>query len=164
MVPLIIASYKNSPNIVEIKQTAKYGKIYNYLKSKLGIGADHFSQPSLLTEAELLKIHSKQYLDSLHSSLVIAEIAELAMLAVIPAAVLQEKILKPMKYATGGTVLGLDLARQYGWAINLSGGYHHAKADRGSGFCFFADIPLAIILLREHDPGMRVLIIDLDAH
>jgi len=144
--------------------TAKYGKVYAYLKDELGIAQERFIHPSPVTEEELLKVHSKQYLDSLGSSQVIAGIAELGMLAALPAALLQEKILLPMKYATGGTVLGVSLARQYGWAINLSGGYHHAKADRGSGFCFYADIPIAVTLFLAEDPGARILIIDLDAH
>jgi histone deacetylase 11 len=51
-----------------------------------------------------------------------------------------------------------------GWAINLSGGYHHTKSDRSSGFGFYADVPIAINMLWEDDPELKVLIIDLDAH
>jgi histone deacetylase 11 len=144
--------------------TAKYGKIFRYLTEKLGIDPGRFVHPTCVSERQLLTVHTKEYLASLHDARVIAEIAELGVLSAIPAAVLQENVLKPMKYAAGGTVLGVDLALQYGWAVNLSGGYHHAKADSGSGFCFFADIPLAVALAREARAGLRVLIVDLDAH
>jgi histone deacetylase 11 len=144
--------------------TAKYGKVFRYLTEKLGIDSERFVHPTCVSERQLLTVHTKEYLDSLHDSRVISEIAELGVLSAIPAAVLQENVLKPMKYAAGGTVLGVDLALQYGWAVNLSGGYHHAKADSGSGFCFFADIPLAVALAREARRGLRVLIVDLDAH
>jgi len=53
---------------------------------------------------------------------------------------------------------------QHGWAINLSGGYHHAKAESGGGFCFFADIPLAVYKLFKENPKASIMIVDLDAH
>ena len=59
---------------------------------------------------------------------------------------------------------GSDLASAHGWAINLSGGYHHAKADEGGGFCFFSDIAIAARrVLRDRDHAV-ILVIDLDAH
>ena len=32
------------------------------------------------------------------------------------------------------------IAVQRGWAINLGGGFHHCSANRGGGFCAYADI------------------------
>jgi hypothetical protein len=40
------------------------------------------------------------------------------------------QILKPMRLATGGTVLACRLALEHGVAINLGGGYHHAERER----------------------------------
>jgi histone deacetylase 11 len=51
-----------------------------------------------------------------------------------------------------------------GWAINLSGGYHHAKKNSGEGFCYFSDVALAIYHLWEKDSTLKILFIDLDAH
>ncbi len=86
------------------------------------------------------------------------------MAAIVPNPILQKNVLVPKKYATGGTILGCELALEHGWAINLSGGYHHAKADSGGGFCFFADVPIAVKKLWEKRPDLPVMIIDLDAH
>ena len=48
-------------------------------------------------------------------------------------------------------------------ALSLSGGLHHALADRASGFCLYNDLALAIErLVRLH--GLRVAYLDLDAH
>jgi len=69
-----------------------------------------------------------------------------------------------MRYATGGTILGVELAFQYGWCINLAGGYHHAKGNSGGGFCFYADIPIAVHKALKKKPDLSVLIVDLDAH
>lgn len=85
------------------------------------------------------------------------------MLGYLPNFIIQRRILNPMRLATAGTVLAVELALQRGWAINLAGGYHHAKPDNGEGFCFFADIPLAV--KKQLEKGLkRVLIVDLDAH
>lgn len=47
-------------------------------------------------------------------------------------------------------------------AFNISGGLHHAQADRASGFCYVNDPVLAIHHLLE--AGKRVMYLDIDAH
>jgi acetoin utilization deacetylase AcuC-like enzyme len=58
-----------------------------------------------------------------------------------------------------------------GVAANLAGGTHHARADRGAGFCVFNDVAVAARLMqREHlqrtgsAERLRVIVIDLDVH
>ena len=60
-----------------------------------------------------------------------------------------------------------------GWAINLGGGFHHCCAEKGGGFCAYADITLAIRFLQRllpdsapatHQVARKAMIIDLDAH
>ncbi|XP_011604923.2 histone deacetylase 8 isoform X2 [Takifugu rubripes] len=47
-------------------------------------------------------------------------------------------------------------------AINWSGGWHHAKKDEASGFCYVNDAVLGILRLREKYE--RVLYVDVDLH
>ena len=47
-------------------------------------------------------------------------------------------------------------------AFNPSGGFHHAGAERASGFCYINDLVLAC--MRFSDKGKRVLYLDIDAH
>ena len=142
----------------------KYGKVYKYLVEKVGIDKNRFYHPEIVSEKELLSVHTKKYLSSLKYSVNVARIAELMIISLVPNFILQDRVLKPMRYATGGTILGCQLAMQHGWAINLSGGYHHAKAESGGGFCFFADIPLAVYKLFKENPELSIMIVDLDAH
>lgn len=142
----------------------KYGHVFKKLSERTGLAISDIYQPEAINNQELLEVHSPEYLDSLKSSSTVAQIAEVDILGMLPNSVLQNGLLKPMRYATAGTLMGAGLALEHGWAINLSGGYHHAKRDSGSGFCFFADIPLAVKKLRVIKPGIRILIIDLDAH
>ena len=55
---------------------------------------------------------------------------------------------------------------EYGWSINLSGGYHHASARKGGGFCIYADISLIIVnLMKKYSNKLKkIMILDLDAH
>jgi histone deacetylase 11 len=69
-----------------------------------------------------------------------------------------------MRYATGGTVLTCRLALEHGVAVNLGGGYHHAAAQWGGGFCVYADVPLAVKILHDEEKINTVLVVDLDAH
>jgi acetoin utilization protein AcuC len=47
-------------------------------------------------------------------------------------------------------------------ALNLAGGLHHAHKDKGSGFCVYNDLSVAIAHLRSR--GLRVAYLDVDAH
>lgn len=64
----------------------------------------------------------------------------------------------------GGTTLTVDHALDSGLAIHLTGGYHHAHYDFGSGFCLFNDLMIAA----RHaltQPGIdKVMIVDCDVH
>jgi len=142
----------------------KYGKIAKFLIENLKIKKEQFYAPEKITDKELLRVHTQGYLDSLKNSMVVARIAELGLLTIVPNFILQERLLDSMRYGTGGTVLGAKLALDKGWAINLSGGYHHTKSDSSGGFGFYADVPLAINMLWDDNPELKVLIIDLDAH
>jgi histone deacetylase 11 len=142
----------------------KYGKVHRYLVDAAGIDEGAFHAPEPVSEKDLRTVHTPEYLDSLNKSANIALIAEVMVAALLPNAILQKHLLEPIRYATGGTILGCRLALERGWAINLSGGYHHAKAGSGGGFCFFADVPIALKKMWETHPGRKVLIVDLDAH
>ena len=58
------------------------------------------------------------------------------------------------------------MALEHGWAINLSGGYHHATTNGGGGFCIYPDITFAVHFLRKWHPEKvhKVMITDLVRH
>lgn len=63
----------------------------------------------------------------------------------------------------GGSILAAELAAQGRVAFHPSGGTHHGRPDRASGFCYLNDPVFAVLKLlnlgRKH-----VMYIDLDAH
>lgn len=64
--------------------------------------------------------------------------------------------------ATASLVAARHIIRGAPAAFNPCGGFHHAHADRASGFCYVNDIVIAIEELRR--AGLRVAYVDIDAH
>jgi acetoin utilization deacetylase AcuC-like enzyme len=70
----------------------------------------------------------------------------------------------PMVLASnGGAVAAALRAMQDGIAGSLSSGLHHARRDRGCGYCTFNGLAIAAELALAAGAG-EVLILDLDAH
>ena len=51
-----------------------------------------------------------------------------------------------------------------GVAVCLAGGTHHAFKGRGEAFCVFNDVAIAVRDLQAKHPGIRIMIVDTDAH
>jgi acetoin utilization deacetylase AcuC-like enzyme len=64
----------------------------------------------------------------------------------------------------GGTTLTARLALEHEVALHLGGGFHHAFADHGEGFCPINDVAVAIASLREAGKIERALVVDCDVH
>jgi acetoin utilization protein AcuC len=65
--------------------------------------------------------------------------------------------------AVGGSIHAAELAMDGRAVFHPSGGTHHGRADRASGFCYFNDPVFAILTFLAHGIE-RVLYVDLDAH
>eukprot|EP00698_Gefionella_okellyi_P006878 TRINITY_DN1660_c0_g1_i1.p1 TRINITY_DN1660_c0_g1~~TRINITY_DN1660_c0_g1_i1.p1 ORF type:complete len:288 (+),score=44.67 TRINITY_DN1660_c0_g1_i1:236-1099(+) len=120
--------------------------------------------PLMPTREQLLEAHTNDYLDGLTKARNVAWYTEMPFVAVFPNCLVRSRILEPMLYATSGSLIGARLALDHGWAINVGGGYHHACGNQGGGFCIYADITLMIRHMRKWRAGLKVLIVDLDAH
>ena len=131
-----------------------------------------FSPEKELLGDDLLLVHSQIFVDSLQYSDNIVRYCEVGdswvtrfILPWVPCFILDRYILQPMRLASQGTV---D-ATLFSWknqcnTVNIGGGYHHAKPNKGEGFCVFSDIGIAIKKLQEINPDIKVLYVDLDAH
>jgi histone deacetylase 11 len=85
----------------------------------------------------------------------------------IPYSAIETGFLIPMRWAVRGSVIAARQAMVQGVAINLGGGFHHAKPDKAEGFCLFSDIALIVAQLRADETlrsDARIAYIDLDAH
>ncbi len=142
----------------------KYQRIHDSLLRR-GLRKPHeFMRPRSVTAAELRAVHTPSYLRSLKRAPQLAEILEVPLVQRLPASLVDWRILRAKRRATGGTILACRKALEQGIAINLGGGFHHAAADWGGGFCVYADIPIAAAILHREGLISKVLVVDLDAH
>ena len=63
---------------------------------------------------------------------------------------LSEVLVRRGTHIANGTLQCAFYAQQYGVALNIAGGTHHAFSDHGEGFCLLNDIAIsANVLLRD---------------
>ncbi len=142
----------------------KYRRIRDWLVRQGLRKPSDFVAPSPVTREDLLRVHAADYLESLRRSAVLARILEVPPLAYLPAWLVNWRVLRPMRWAAGGTLLACRLALEQGLAINLGGGFHHAGSAKGGGFCVYADVPLALSILHGEGRFDSALVVDTDAH
>ncbi len=128
--------------------------------------ASHLITPAPATEADLLRAHSPEYLQTLRrlsagESIPDKKLFGFGTLDNPPFPGIWEASLL---YAGGS----LDCARLvmhdgFDAAFNTSGGLHHARRDRMAGFCTVADCALVAYYLLDHG-AKRVASVDIDAH
>ncbi|XP_054819935.1 histone deacetylase 2-like isoform X2 [Prosopis cineraria] len=167
-VPLI---YSNSYDIAFLGleklhpfDSCKWGHICQFLISFGTLDKRCIVEPLEASQDDLLVVHSESYLNSLRKSSNVARIVEVPPVALLPNCLVQQKVLFPFRKQVGGTILAAKLAKERGWAINVGGGFHHCSAERGGGFCAYADISICIHFAFVRLNISRVMIIDLDAH
>lgn len=116
--------------------------------------------PRIASLQDIRRVHSDAYLESLHDAQ--------ALHAILGTPVVESQIdtlLDLHRLMVGGTIAAAKIAlssRAIG--VNLGGGFHHARPDRGHGFCVYNDIAIAIACLRHSGFGHDILVVDLDLH
>jgi acetoin utilization deacetylase AcuC-like enzyme len=62
------------------------------------------------------------------------------------------------------TRLACHAALAEGIGVSLAGGTHHAFSEHGESYCVFNDVAIAIRDLQDKQPGIRIMVVDTDAH
>ena len=135
-------------------------RILTALASEGLLERDYIRQPPLASYHAILRVHTDAYLESLQTPAAIERVLG-APVGDRDA----QRLLDLQRSMAGGTMLATDIALSTGnIAINLGGGFHHAHADVGRGFCIFNDIAVAIAEQRDLGFRGKVLVVDLDLH
>jgi acetoin utilization deacetylase AcuC-like enzyme len=136
----------------------KYRLVYERLLAEGTLAQAHVIQPGLATMADLLLVHTRDYVDRFLTGEMSTK--EMRLLG-FP---WSEPLALRARLATQGTLTASLLAWKHGLASNLAGGSHHAFADHGEGFSVFNDIAVAIRVLQRDHGLQRAAIIDCDVH
>jgi acetoin utilization deacetylase AcuC-like enzyme len=137
--------------------TEKYQGIRNALAVQ-GVADDSFYMPSAVSPKDLAQVFNPQYVQQLVAGTL--DVKAMRRIGFPWSAQLIQRSLT----AVGGTILTAELALEHGKALNLTGGYHHAFANYGSGFCLFNDLYLAALTMLKSPKIDKVLIFDCDVH
>ncbi|MCG9631718.1 MULTISPECIES: histone deacetylase [Vibrio] len=115
-------------------------------------------EPQPVSIEQVKQVHSAEYVDLLISG----QLAAPKMRRIgFP---WSQQLIERTLCSAGGTSLSAEMAIEHGIAIHLSGGYHHAHHDFGSGFCLFNDLVVAAKLALTFEHIETVLIVDSDVH
>lgn len=99
----------------------KYGHIVEQLVEQKLLQTSDLIKPEMVSTSDLLFVHSRLYLASLHSTLVLTRILEIPVILALPSVLVRWKVINPMRFQTQGTILAGRVALERGWCINLGG-------------------------------------------
>lgn len=136
----------------------KYELIPEQLLYEGSIEAAGLFSPSVCTDETILLTHTPGYLAKLKLQQLDAREQRQIGFPQSPMLTRRELVI------TQGTIDCCFFALQYGVALNVAGGTHHAFADRGEGFCLLNDFAVAANYLLSKSVLSNILIIDLDVH
>ena len=135
----------------------KYVGIRNALIEK-GVPDNWFNKPTPVNIVDVKTVYDPTYINQLINN----KLDTKAMRRIgFP---WSEQLIERTLTAVGGTVLTTKLALEHGKSINLTGGYHHAFANFGSGFCMINDLYLGALSMLQNNGINKVLIFDTDVH
>lgn len=135
----------------------KYRRIYEQLLSQ-GARREDFITPVPATEEDILLVHHRRYVKKLKTGrLSPSEILSLEL-------PYSPELFRFALLHVGGTIRAAEVALEEGLAVNIGGGFHHAFADHGEGFCVFNDVAVAVEKLRRGGMIGRAMVIDCDVH
>jgi len=127
------------------------------LREKIAAPKD-FVQPPAASDEDLLRVHTPDWVTKLKTgTLTASEIMKLE----VP---YSPELADAVWLAAGGSILAGQLALRDGFASNLSGGFHHAYASHGEGFCAINDVAVAIRRLQSDGAIKKAMVVDTDVH
>lgn len=136
----------------------KYSLLPEQLLYEGTVTTTNFFEPKPLEEKYIINTHQEKYWNQLkEQTLSKKEIRSTGF-------PLSQSLVNREITIAQGTVRGSEYALEYGIAMNIAGGTHHAFTDRGEGFCLLNDLAIASNYLLEKQFAQKILIIDLDVH
>jgi acetoin utilization deacetylase AcuC-like enzyme len=136
----------------------KFRLIRDALVSEGVAGAEDFLVPDAADDADVLRAHTETWVEKLrHDKLTMTERMRLE----IP---YSTETVRAFWLAAGGSILAGQRAMRDGFAANLTGGFHHAYANHGEGFCMIHDVAIAIRRLQADGAIRTAIVVDTDVH
>ena len=121
-------------------------------------GPEDFVLPEEASDVDLLRVHTAEWIGKLRNgTLTASEIMKLE----VP---YSPELARACWLAAGGSILAGQMALRDGFGCNLGGGFHHAYANHGEGFCAINDVAVAIRRLQADGAIRKAMVVDTDVH
>lgn len=141
-------------------ETRRADDALHYLLHEHALSTDQVINPEPVSYEQLARVHTPEYLESLHDPLNLGRI-----FAVDPSDIYVDELFRTLRLGVGGTVEATRhaLNRKHS-VMNLFGGFHHAAPSRGAGFCALNDVAVAIATVRSEGYDGKIGVLDFDFH
>lgn len=151
-------------------------RVYEQLRmlGKKGLHLIDKNEIQPLGRDDLLKAHSEKFVEKLYSSGLEQEIMECFELVDEEgnynrynpdlAKRSWSQFLEAILVHAGATRYAMEKALETDFTFFLGGGMHHARSDKGSGFCLINDIVIGLRCLQDSGSVKSAWVIDTDAH
>ncbi|MBI4051330.1 MAG: histone deacetylase [Elusimicrobia bacterium] len=138
--------------------TRKFKGVVESLIRSGEIAAKDVAEPSPASRKELILVHTDEWVSKILDGKTTPWDEAMLELPYSP------DLAAAHHTAVGGTILACREALQTGLGLHVGGGFHHAFAGHGEGFCVFNDMAVAIVLLQREKKIRKALVVDLDVH
>jgi acetoin utilization deacetylase AcuC-like enzyme len=117
-----------------------------------------FVEPEPATIEDALLVHDREYVDKLlNGTLSIQEILTLEL-------PYSQELVEASFLGAGGTISAVRSSLERGVGVNVAGGFHHAFADHGEGFCVLNDVAMGVARALADGLVERAAVVDCDVH
>jgi acetoin utilization deacetylase AcuC-like enzyme len=138
-------------------QTEKYGMTRENLIVTNQAEPGDFIEPPEPNPDDIGLVHTKEYLDDLLN----LRWSSRTVHSELP---LTAEVVQGFMLFAAGTVATCRLALEDKVAMHLGGGFHHAFADHGEGFCYINDVAVGVRKMQQEERIERAAVIDCDLH
>src|SRR5579862_8044390 len=132
----------------------KYRRVHEQLLATGNAESSDFITPEAASDEDILLVHTPEYVHKLKTG-TLSPREEMEM--EIP---YSPELVRAFWLAAGGSILAAEHALKDGTALSIGGGFHHAFADHGEGFCVIHDVAIAIRRMQRDDKIRTAMTID----
>ena len=118
--------------------------------------ASNFFEPKIPNDKYIVAVHDPEYFyDLLNIKIPPKEARKIGF-------PLTEDLVERERIIADGTMKACEFALEYGIAMNIAGGTHHAYTNRGEAFCMLNDQAIGARYLQAKKLAHKILIVDLE--
>ena len=136
----------------------KYRRVHDQLIQTGVAEPSDFVTPQPASDQDILLVHTPQYVQKLKTGTLSAREEQEMEIPYSP------ELVRAFWLAAGGSILAAEHALTDRVAFNIGGGFHHAFADHGEGFCMIHDVAVAIRRLQRDGKIRTAMTVDCDVH